>query len=74
MKKVECSRCTFCNLQCETISHLFYECVLLKTIWHHIAESFSKMCGFDVTFSCKDIILEYVNEHISVYQTLHIQM
>ena len=54
MKKVECSQYAFCFIQCETIYHLFYECVLLKSIWHHIAKTCSHMCNDDTRFSCKD--------------------
>ncbi len=66
MKKVECSQCTFCFLQCETIYHLFYECVLLKSVWNHVAKSCSQMCSDDIRFSCKDIILEYENNAIDI--------
>ena len=74
MKKVECSQCTFCSIQCETIYHLFYECVLLKSIWHHIAKTCSHMCNDDIRFSCKDVIIEYVNNNIDTDKVSIINM
>ena len=28
-----CSRCSFCHLQHETIEHLFYDCIKVKSFW-----------------------------------------
>ncbi len=74
MNKAESLRCTFCNIHCETIYHLFYECTLLRSIWHHVATSCSKMCRDNIQFTCRNIILEYVNNDIHIDQVCIINM
>ena len=32
--------CSFCETKPETIKHLFYECIHVSTIWHHLAKLF----------------------------------
>ncbi len=63
MKKVACPNCTFCNLNDETITHLFFYCTLLKCLWYHVNLACSNICDEEIKFSCKDIVLGYFNEN-----------
>ena len=74
MRKVESLRCTFCELQCENIYHLFYDCVKVRSVWKYVAESCTKLCNYVIHFNCKDVILEYVNDNVNSEKVLIINM
>ena len=59
MGKVESTRCTLCNLQTETISHLFYECTCVKSLWSFI-ENALRQAGYNgIKFECSHVVLGY---------------
>ena len=45
MKKVSSQTCTFCNLEPETIEHLFFQCIHVKDIWWYVFEEWAKLTG-----------------------------
>jgi hypothetical protein len=49
MNKVVSSRCTFCQLNEETIEHLFFYCIHVRDIWLYVFSKFSKATGHHVT-------------------------
>ena len=58
MSKVDSMRCTFCHLDVENISHLFFNCTQVRHIWLYI-ESIFRVNGYDVKLQCKDVIFGY---------------
>ena len=66
MQKVASPKCSFCNLNDETITHLFFECTLLKCLWNHVNIACSNICNEKIKLSCKDIVLGYFNENEKV--------
>lgn len=36
--------CSFCNLEDETIEHLFYDCSIIKLFWGKLSQAFNKKC------------------------------
>ena len=72
MSKVESARCNLCQLQSETILHLFYECTHVKELWHFIQSVLNNIHSSTIMFSCQDIVLGYkydtvstINQHIN---------
>ena len=44
MKKVSSQTCRFCNLEPETIEHLYFQCIHVKDIWWYV---FEELCKID---------------------------
>ena len=42
MKKVNSPTCTFCSLEQETIEHLFFHCIRVKSLWLFIHDEFKQ--------------------------------
>jgi hypothetical protein len=59
MGKIESMRCTFCNLQSETIVHLFFECTCVIAIWTYIVDILRAIGYENVSLTCKDVVLGY---------------
>ena len=47
--------CDFCSSEIETISHLFYECLHTKKMFHEIKE-FYKSVGINIAFNLKNVL------------------
>ncbi len=65
MRKVDSPRCVFCNLQSETICHLFFECTNLKDIWYNVSNVCSMIISCKVQLSCSDVILGFFSKEIN---------
>jgi len=65
MKKVVSTKCTFCNMYDETISHVFYECFDVKNIWLRILPALQQIDHNITKLSVKDIVLGYSLENIT---------
>ena len=50
MGKVESNRCSLCQIQCETIPHLLYECVNVNVLWRFMEQELSAMEEKDTVF------------------------
>ena len=59
MKRIDSAKCTFCGLYRETIQHLFYDCLNVKSLLFRMQECFSRMSNCRITLSMKDVILGY---------------
>ena len=60
----EHDRCTFCQKERETYSHLFYECSIIKEMWTEVNERI--MYGFDkniCALSVYNVITNRVSEN-----------
>lgn len=58
MGKLPTQRCTFCNLYNESIEHLFFNCIEIKTCWSFI-EDIS-----DIVINCQHALLGYKLDEI----------
>ena len=65
MNKVDTPRCTFCNIQIETLYHLFFECTILKCIWHHISVVCSRLCDTVIHLT---LSVRFLQERCHVYR------
>ena len=59
IKKSESPRCDFCQLQIESIEHLFFECPLIKTFWMQVEAELIANSILTTKLFLKDIILCY---------------
>ena len=67
MKKIASDKCDFCFLQKETLYHLFFECVKLRSLWFYVEEQCKYLCNE----TCKDVILGYkFNENLNDKQVM----
>ncbi len=56
MKKTDSPKCTFCTLYDESITHVFFECIELKSLWHYVTAACNKIGKKDISLSCKHVI------------------
>ena len=56
-KLKETQLCKFCNETKETISHLFWECNIVKSLWLEMAEILKNKCNVEIPISAQHIIL-----------------
>ena len=49
--------CKICNVNDETLTHLFYECCHVKPVWETIEFTFNMMTTKDITLNAKLVIL-----------------
>ena len=59
IKKAETNLCTFCKHFPETLLHLFWDCILVKTFWIFFVQYFTENCPqfFNLSLDAKVIIL-----------------
>lgn len=53
----ETDRCTFCNVECETIQHLFWECIHVKELWNSIQHWYKNISGKEITMNMDLVML-----------------
>ena len=58
-KIINNTRCTFCQLQRETLEHLFYDCTVVKTFWLQFEEYWLSKTNVNISLTCKDVMLGY---------------
>ena len=58
MRLKQNDKCTFCNIDKETIKHLFWECEHVQYFWDLLKTLLRDNCGFEnISFNAVDIIL-----------------
>ena len=57
IKKIGSPTCNFCNLETETIEHLFFDCTHVKDIWLFAFAEFQKLTGFHFVPTLRNCIL-----------------
>ena len=45
MEKVNSQVCSFCNMDPETIEHLFFNCIYVKNIWLYVFQEWLSLTG-----------------------------
>ncbi len=66
--------CIFCNLEEESIKHLFYDCTLTQMFWIDIEYLIFKCIKLKIWFSSKDIFLLYKNKNLNLEQNLIVKL
>ena len=72
MNKVVSPRCTFCELYEESIEHLFFECIEVKSFWLDLISEVNDRFDMKITLKCKDIVCGYeienytTNKHFAI--------
>ena len=61
MGKLDTDRCTFCNVEQETIIHLFWECPTAKHIWQQVVNWYNNKTNQNVHISCRKMLLGKVS-------------
>ncbi len=50
-------KCTFCNIEIETIEHLLYECQSCQLIWQRLFNLITQQTGFNINLTKTNVIL-----------------
>ena len=58
--------CTFCEIELETVNHLFYECFLTKLIWTDFASFWYLVSGKRVALTLQDVLLDKLDSEIEL--------
>ncbi len=64
----------FCNLEEESIKHLFYDCIFTQMFWIDIEYLIFKFIKLKITLSGKYIFLLYKNNNLDLEQNLVINL
>ena len=48
--------CTFCNIEPESLIHLFVECEHVENVWNMLKSWISETCGFPLNFNKYEIL------------------
>ena len=56
-KKISSPTCNFCNLETETVDHLFFDCTHVKDIWLFTFDELQKLTGFHFVPTLRSCIL-----------------
>jgi len=62
--------CRLCNLQIETINHVFYECQITYNFWLCFMKWWEDSFHEKVTLTCRDILLGYKTQDIRTPKNL----
>ena len=58
MRLKQNDKCTYCNIDKETIKHLLWDCEHVQYFWDMLKTLFRDNCGFEnITFNAVDVIL-----------------
>ena len=63
MKQVDTEKCTFCELETETITHHLWECQTAQHIWQNVKDWFMQKTGRDVSFTVENIIFNNITKN-----------
>ncbi len=63
MKLTNTNTCIFCNIEIETIEHLFWECINVKNFWRQLEINLRKSCGYNLEIKgVKDVLFGKLEE------------
>ena len=63
--------CPICEIDTQTIEHLFFECKKIKTLWLQIIDLWNKYNNTRVILSVKDVILGYIFQDLKSSKALN---
>ena len=53
--------CLLCEIQIETLEHLFYECLIVKNFWLKIIDEWQNFKGSELKIDGKHVLLGYID-------------
>ena len=59
MKLIETNQCSFCNNSAETITHIFYDCLVVQNIWEKLKTWIEMKTESHLAFTKRNICLGY---------------
>ena len=59
MNKVTSMRCSFCETHIESITHLFYHCIVVRPIWNVVSNVLEKLERRNLKLRCQDVIFGF---------------
>ena len=62
MGNVNSQVCSFCNIEPETIEHLFFNCIYVKNIWLYVFQEWLSLTGSCRIPDLRSCVLEVNNE------------
>ena len=62
INKIESPACCFCNLYQQTICHLFFECVSVRTFWFQFQNQWKTDFDTNISVDLKDVIIGHHSE------------
>ena len=65
-------KCTFCNVFPETIEHLFYDCMIIRQIWHDLFTWIHQVANIRINFSRSEIILGIAPEELNIFNLIFV--
>ena len=70
-KKRENAKCTFCQLEDETLCHLFLNCTVSKNIWRDVYKYMYDKTGIQIEFSKEQMLLGIIDfEYSEMYNNI----
>ena len=57
--KIASPVCSRCEMQIETIEHIFFECNVVRNFWLKLTDLWNECMDNNISFTCKDILLGY---------------
>ena len=65
--------CTFCNIEPESLFHLFVECEHVENVWNMLESYFSEPCGFPLNFNKCEILFGKIGKKYEALNTTSIK-
>ena len=69
LKLKDSKLCTFCNIEPESLIHLFVECEHVENVWNMLESWISETCGFPLNFNKYEILFGKIGKK---YEALNI--
>ena len=66
MNKIESNKCSFCDLYPESITHLFFSCLNVRSVLCTLQAKLSVYLNNSMHISCKDIVIGYKLSHFNI--------
>ena len=66
VKIKENDNCSFCNCYQETIVHLLWDCIKVKTVWNFVRAKILKKCRLTINFTKDSILLGHTNKCMNI--------
>lgn len=69
-KLVESERCFYCRDHYETMSHLFFDCAVVKRFWTRVWTWYKVMTDTEIIFTNKYLLLNMYTDRISILDVI----
>ena len=72
IRKVDSLRFDYCEIYIETIEHLFFDCVSVKSFWLNLIESWNTFSGSQYSITQKDSLLGFNQDDPMSYPVVNL--